>query len=164
MRYRFFKVLIGIIVCSWPLYPVAHILFKEGIITPYITASIYVAVDVFTKGLFTTVLLGSKEIHRNGTTLLGKLTKKVFKIHPLTHTMSETHMESIEEIIRITPFIPMTHPVLPTPSSPLPQNGSESEKRIAYINSVGISSTSSNKSNSANYVPTMASIQEESLT
>jgi hypothetical protein len=179
VRYIFFKVLVGIVVCSWPLYPIAHILLKEGIITPYITASIYVAVDILTKGLFTTVLLGSKEIHRNGTSLLGRLTKKVFKIHPLTHTMSETYIESLEQILTITPFVPLPPippiPLIPSsePSEPVaeptqptrrPSNWSESEKRLAYIDSVGLSSSHSSQKSVTVYAPTMASIIEEPLT
>ncbi len=181
-RYRFFKVLVGIVVCAWPLYPISHILLKEGIITPYIAEEIYVTVDVLSKGLFTTVLLASKEIHRNGTSLLGRLTKKVFKIHPLTHTLNETHIESLEQILTITPFVPSppTPPNPPTPPIPSaepskpfaqtaqtaelkqPTPSSTSSKRVAYRDSVGLSTTSSHRSVTV-YAPTMESINEESL-
>ncbi len=83
IRYRIYRAIIITIICSWILYPLGHILYKLGITDYNQTVIIYVCLDIATKGIFTNMIIGLKEVYRIPSSYLGLLTKKLFQVHPL---------------------------------------------------------------------------------
>ena len=157
VRYRIFRAIVGTIVTSWTLYPIGHILAKQGILSNTHIVIWFVTLDVVSKGIFTNLLLGSREIYRQPTSLLGAFTKKVFRIHPLEHTMSDGSLEIVRAASQPAKPAQPVHPQNPElPTHPL----NTPEKRVAHVESVGI--CSSQKTTSV-YEPSMASIVEETL-
>lgn len=95
IRYRIFRAIVSSIVVSWSLYPVVYILYKLGILALETTVWVFVGLDVATKGVFTNLLLGSREIYRTPSSCLGFLTRKMFQVHPLEVRISENNLEEI---------------------------------------------------------------------
>ncbi len=109
IRYRIYRAILISIVCSWVLYPLTHILYKTQTIDYTQTVILYICSDVATKGIFTNLLLGSREIYRTPSSFLGILTKKLFQIHPLEIKPSDTQLEEIlnaKKEINVVTIIP----------------------------------------------------------
>ena len=103
IRYRFYHVFIYINIIFWSLYPITHMLYKQQIIPLQTTVNIFLALDVMCKGVFTILLLGSREIYRTPTSWLGFLTKKALRVHPLEISISPHVLEdhiSESQIVR----------------------------------------------------------------
>jgi bacteriorhodopsin len=95
VRYRFYHTFIYINIIFWSLYPITHMLYKQGIISLQTTVNIFLALDVLCKGVFTILLLGSREIYRTPTSWLGFLTKKALSVHPLEVNISHHDVEDL---------------------------------------------------------------------
>lgn len=78
-----FRIIYFTVAICWLLYPITHILFKTDKITFNTTVNIYIILDVLTKGIFTTLMLGYKEIYQKHNSLLKNIFLKLFRIHPL---------------------------------------------------------------------------------
>ncbi len=72
-------------------------LYKQNVLTLQTTVNIFLGMDVMTKGIFTNLLLGTREVHRSPTSALGSLTKKVFRVHPLETNVSPHVLEELKE-------------------------------------------------------------------
>jgi bacteriorhodopsin len=96
---RIFKVIYYSIVMSWGVYPITHILYKQQILTLQESVCIFVGMDVLSKGIFTNLVLCSREIYSQSTapSFLCNITKKLFKVHPLQTVISDNSIEDVRE-------------------------------------------------------------------
>ncbi len=97
IRYKCYKFLSIAIASLWILYPIIHILYKTNNLSIYYAVYMYVTLDILCKGIFTNLILGSREIYKPHTSFLAKLTKKVLRIHPLNNVISNNKLEEIYE-------------------------------------------------------------------
>jgi hypothetical protein len=159
------------IASTWIFYPIVHILYKEAIIAKTTVIPMYITLDILTKGVFTCLLLGSREIYKSVPSWLGVLAKKIFKIHPLTATISENQLEeSIEYVASlVTPTLqqPQPQPQPQTTQTPIVvltyPSYSHHEKRVAHVESIGVDSSSHYTHVVTGYIPSVPSIVEETI-
>ncbi len=166
IRYRIYRAILISVVCSWILYPLGHILYKSGSITVNQTVIWYVCLDVATKGIFTNLLLGSRELYKKSPlSFLGILTKKLFQIHPLEIKPSDTQIEEILEAKKEVPIVT----IIPEEDDKSLNNIShikqiqfeKSIDRELFINNIqGISGMSSSSRKLTVYEPELPSISE----
>jgi bacteriorhodopsin len=101
LRYRLFCGLYYSIAFIWIFYPIIHILLKINSITQSTAVIVYVILDILTKGIFTTLLIGSREIYQKHTSWLKNLINKMFHVHPLEINPVQETIEDITHIVKI---------------------------------------------------------------
>ncbi len=101
LRYRLFCGLYYSIVFTWIFYPFIHILLKTNNITQSTAVIVYVTLDILTKGIFTTLLIGSREIYQKHNSWLKILIHKLFRVHPYEINPVQETIEDITHIVKI---------------------------------------------------------------
>jgi bacteriorhodopsin len=99
LRSRICYVIYSTMAIIWTLYPVTEILFKTAIIDFTTTSAIFIVLDVLTKGVFTTLMLGSKEIYQTRNSQLKNIMFKLFKVHPLEINTVQPTIDNFTEVI-----------------------------------------------------------------
>jgi bacteriorhodopsin len=91
------RTLIALIAFLWIFYPITHILYKTNNIDTYTTSCVYIGLDVLTKGIFTNLLLGSREIYSDtkSQSWVGSFAKRIFKVYPMS---SDDHMLEMRQL------------------------------------------------------------------
>jgi bacteriorhodopsin len=100
IRNRIFTGILYSIMCSWIFYPITVILLKTDSIHFQTAIDIIVVLDILTKGIFTNLLLGSKEIYQPRKSLLCCLTYTIFRIKPLEIGANPNSLEEITQVIQ----------------------------------------------------------------
>jgi bacteriorhodopsin len=108
LKYRIFCIIYCTIALLWSFYPIVHILLKTNIITDDIAIDIYAILDIFTKGIFTTLLIGSREVYQSRNSCLKNMINKLFKIHPFEINQVQESIEDISDIIRVNNKVTIT--------------------------------------------------------
>jgi hypothetical protein len=108
LKYRLYRALYCTIALLWSFYPIVHILLKTNIITVGIAIDIYAVLDIFTKGIFTTLLIGSREIYQSHNSCLKNMINKLFKVHPYEINQVQENIEDISDIIRANNKVSIT--------------------------------------------------------
>jgi hypothetical protein len=101
LKQRFFIGLYYSIAFTWIFYSIEHILFKTNNITQNTAEIVYVTLDILTKGIFTTLLIGSREIYQIHNSWLKNLINKMFRVHPYEINPVQESIEDITHIIKI---------------------------------------------------------------
>ena len=101
LRSRICYVIYSTMAIIWTLYPIIDILFKTEIIDFKTTSTIFVVIDVLTKGVFTTLMLGSKEIYQARNSKFKTIMFKLFRVHPLEINTVQNTIEDYTEVIKI---------------------------------------------------------------
>lgn len=101
LKNRIFCKLYYSIAFTWIFYPIIHILLKTNNITQNTAISVYVSLDVLTKGIFTTLLIGSREIYQRHNSWLKNLINKLCRVHPYEINPVQESIEDLTYIIKI---------------------------------------------------------------
>ncbi len=141
LRYKVYRVLLGTIFTSWCFYPITHILYKLQINDTGVTSIIYIILDVCTKGIFTNLLLGSREMYRKSPSFLSRISRIVFRVHPQELTNSESSLELYIQSPRLTPTSTPTPTSKPTSTPTKTSVHDTSAQRVSQVHSESEDST-----------------------
>lgn len=101
LKYRIFNLIYFSIATVWIVYPIIHILLKTNNISINMAINGYIVLDILSKGVFTSLMLGSRELYQIRESYLKKISRKIFRIHPLEINTLQESIEEIKEIVSI---------------------------------------------------------------
>ncbi len=98
------KTLIGFTTVAWLFYPTVSLLYKFNIISLDHTVIAYVVLDIFCKGFFTLLVIGSRELTVRRNSAISYFARATLRIRPLDLPQLDTDAaiatNSVDEFIR----------------------------------------------------------------
>jgi bacteriorhodopsin len=167
LKTKIIRTILLSITLLWSGYPIIHILLKTNNITSQESLYAYITLDVLTKGIFTTLLLGYCEVYQKHTSWLHCLTRKIFRVHPLEVPHTNNKLEEILEAKKDTSLDLHTIEV----STNIVSDMSKYTNKSKYTDSIKVISVNSdietisyNKGRRSSYILTLESVNETTKT